>query len=226
MNHSGKALLQQAMQLTGFENWQPEVDVPQLNRPRCRPEELEGIGRVAAVLVLLYVNPETNRRIGPSFKTGFDDFDLKLVLTKRHTNLSNHGGQISFPGGRQESGESLWQTAKRETLEEVGIEFQNIELLGRLNSVYIPPSDFTVQPFVGWHHGRPGFVRAEEEVDEIIEASVRDLLDPAFLCRGDIESASGMKSNVPYYCVDGHQVWGATAIMLGELIERIRRVNF
>ena len=211
MDHPEKRRLKKAMALSGFENWRPAVDVPELNRPQVRPSELEGTGRIAAVLVLLYAS------------SGNRD-DLKLVLTKRHVKLANHGGQISFPGGRQDANETLWQTATRETFEEVGIAPGKIDQLGRLNPVYIPPSDFTVDPFVGWHHGQPDFVRSEEEVDEIIEASVQSLLNPDTLKRGDIKSASGMNINVPYYQVGAHRVWGATAIMLGELIERIRQI--
>jgi len=209
-----KKRLESAMALSGFENWRPEVDVPALNRPPVRPTGLEGDGRIAAVLVLLYDSSESQKQN-----------DLTLVLTQRHAKLANHGGQISFPGGRQDAGETLWQAAKRETFEEVGIAPQQIDRLGRLNPVYIPPSDFTVNPFVGWHQGKPKFVRSEDEVQEIIQASVESLLDPKTLKYGDIESASGMNINVPYYNVDGHRVWGATAIILGELIERLRRAG-
>lgn len=208
-----KATISRAAALPGFESYQPEVDVPALNRPRERPVDKPGEGRIAAVLVLIF-----------DAATG-SSADPKLILTKRQAGLSNHGGQISFPGGRREGDESLWNTATRETFEEVGVDAAGIELVGQLNPVYIPPSDFTVNPFIGWHAGRPKLTRCENEVAEIIEVGIDELLDPKTLQFGDIESASGMNINVPFYAVgkqNEHRVWGATAIVLGELIQRIR----
>lgn len=212
----GKERIAKAAKLIGFENYSPPVDVPALNRPRSRPEKKAGVGRVAGVLLLFYDFDVEN------------DPNLHIVLTKRQADLSNHGGQISFPGGRQEGEETLWETAARESFEEIGIVGNQIEMLGELNPVYIPPSDFTVYPFIGWHIGRPKFVRCEDEVAEIIEVPLAQLLDSKTLQFGDIESASGMNINVPFYAVGNiqqHRVWGATAIMLGEMIERIRQAT-
>ena len=100
-----------------------------------------------------------------------------------------------------------------------------IEILGRLNPVYIPPSDFTVTPFVGWSSNPPHFVRSPDEVAEIIQAPISHLVDPATLKIGDISTAKGVVKNVPFYEVNQHRVWGATAIMLGEFIERIKQVS-
>ena len=222
-----------ALSLPGFEDWRPDVDVPELNRPFSRPEELPGSGRIAAVMVLIY--PASVENVPGNdiphddipqndvlVKNGLDD--STLVLTKRNANLSKHASQISFPGGRQEAGESLQETALRETQEEIGIEANEIEVIGQLNSVYIPPTDFVVTPFVGWHGGQPSFVRCEHEVEQIIEAPLVELLQPTTLVFGDIVSSSGRKLHVPFYQVDEHKVWGATAIMLGELIERLSRI--
>jgi 8-oxo-dGTP pyrophosphatase MutT (NUDIX family) len=202
-----------ALSLAGFENWQPRVDVPHLERPRTRPEDLPGRGRIAAVMILLYPDQSVSESVP------------RLVLTKRHSQLSKHAGQISFPGGRQDPGESLRQTALRETHEEIGISPNGIDVLGQLNSVYIPPSDFTVTPFVGWYSGQPSFVRAPEEVDEIIETSLTHLLDPATMVFGEVGIEDGRTLKVPYYQLGSHRVWGATAIILSELIERLSRVE-
>ena len=206
-----KQQLAEAMSVPGFENWRPKVDVPELNRPFSRPSELDGSGRIAAIMIMVYPHDDGSR----------------LVLTKRHANLSKHASQISFPGGRQDAGETLEQTALRETEEEIGIVASEIEVLGQLNSVYIPPSDFTVTPFVGWHAGVPIFQRSEEEVDQIIEVPIATLTDPATLVHGNIVRSSGETHRIPYYAVRDHQmehkVWGATAIMLGEFIELLRR---
>lgn len=208
MPQDSKTRITAALSLAGFENWHPRVDVPQLNRPRSRPAGLPGQGQIAAVMILMY-------------PVSSDENVPNLVLTKRHSNLSKHAGQISFPGGRQDTGESLKQTALRETFEEIGISQNQIEVLGQLNSVYIPPSDFTVTPFVGWYDRQPKFVRSEAEVDEIIETSVAHLLDPTTMVFGDVKIEDGRTMNVPYYQVGSHQVWGATAIIVSELIERL-----
>lgn len=206
-----KQLIAQAISQAGFDDWTPRVDVPHLNRPRARPKNQPGEGRIAAVLILLYPNPVDR------------EAELQLVLTKRHSNLSKHGGQISFPGGRRDPGETLDQTALRETFEEIGIPSDQIELLGHLNSVYIPPSDFTVTPYVGWFEHQPDFVRSTAEVDEIIVTSLAHLLDPTTLVFGDVQTEGG-KLPVPFYQVGTHQVWGATAIMVSELIDRLNQV--
>ncbi len=231
------------MSLSGFDNWQPfsdvkVVDVPELQRPRHRPDELPGEGRHAAVMLLLYNRDQANDSDRSKMPAAVDWTarlnlgslsGLHLVLTKRHENLNKHAGQISLPGGRQDPGESLEQTALRETGEEIGIAPNQIEVLGQLNSVYIPPSDFTVAPFVGWYHSqgsnidRPKFVLSEAEVDQVIDASVAHMLKPGTLTSGPIEVDDGSILDVPFYQVDGHQVWGATAIILSEFLERVSR---
>ena len=199
-----------ALSLPGFEDWRPRVDVPDLNRPRSRPKGLPGSGRIAAVMMLIYPGPANGESI--------------IVLTKRHASLSKHASQISFPGGRLDAGESLLQTALRETHEEIGIETSRIEILGKLNPVYIPPTDFLVTPFVGWHRGRPSFIPSEHEVEQIIEAPLAQLIQPSTLVLGDVIRSNGQTLTVYFYQINEHRVWGATAIMLGELLERISRV--
>ena len=228
MNILTKEKLVQALGLSGFENWVSPVDAPNLHRPPARPPELSGQGRVAAVLVLLYPTSQTYDRV--SGKPG-DGFDISLVLTKRNTRLSSHAGQISFPGGGKEANETLWQTACRETFEEIGVgrwgadsQAEEIELIGRLNPIYIPPSDFTVSPFVGWQGVAPEFICAPEEVELVIETSLSHLLDPETLKIGEVVSANSGEIEVPFYEVGEHRVWGATAIILSELLERFRRI--
>lgn len=208
-----KQKISAAMGLSGFDRWRPAVDVPHLVRPRLRPDDLPGEGRQAAVMVLLFPD-------GLDFHS-----DTNLVLTRRHDHLTNHAGQISLPGGRQEEGESLIRTALRESTEEIGVLAEKIEVLGKLNQVYVPPTDFTVVPFVGWHDDPPEFIRSESEVAEIIETSLEHLLRPETLVHGTINTEDGTELLVPYYQVEDHRVWGATAIILSELIERLRQVS-
>lgn len=193
----------QALELSEFRDWKPDFDVKHLNRPRLRPAKLDGNGRFGAVLLLLCN----------------DSGSTKIVLTKRAEHLSHHAGQISLPGGRLEPGETAEQAALRETEEEVGVAAGDIQILGQLNQVYIPPSDFTVSPLVGWIEGLPNFQAAPAEVDEIVVVSLTQLLDPATLSSGTIE-VDGRRLDVPFYKVNEHRVWGATAIILREFLLR------
>jgi 8-oxo-dGTP pyrophosphatase MutT (NUDIX family) len=215
--HDDKFFIAAAMNLSGYDQWRPNFDVPHLHRPRSRPAELPGRGKFAAVLLMLFKPDEHD--------------DTRIVLTRRRRDMSKHPGQISLPGGRQDKNESLLDTALRESSEEIGIDPDNVEVLGQLNAVYIPPSDFTVTPFVGWHLGVPQLNPAEYEVAEILQVPIKQLLDPSTLVHGAVETwnkqdpASPRKVDVPYYALGPHQVWGATAIMLDEFIDRLRRLS-
>ena len=225
MSLSAKQTLVRAIALPGFENWVSPVDVPSLHRPPVRPE---GLGRTAAVLLLLYPARKPSDHGTSDQPENF--FDLNVVLTKRNAGLSSHAGQISFPGGSQETTESLWQTALREAFEEIGVgnlgadsQANQIELIGSLKPIYIPPSDFTVSPFVGWQDLAPEFVCEPREVESVIETSLSHLLQPGTLKSGKVVSANSQQIDVPFYEVGEHRIWGATAIILSELLERVRR---
>jgi len=146
-----------------------------------------------------------------------------LVLTRRRDDLNDHAGQISFPGGQQEGSETMPMAALREAREEIGVQESALELLGELSTIYISPTDFEVHPYVAWHERTPVFVPQDGEVAEILEASLSHLLDPDTM-RREIWEMQGYSVEVPFYLVDHHKVWGATAIMMSELIERIRAV--
>jgi len=175
-------------------------------RLRDRASNLRGKPRVGSVLLLLYCR----------------DGEMHLVLTRRRDDLNSHAGQISFPGGRREPDEPLSLTALRETKEEVGIPETAVSILGELSQIYIPPSDYEVHPFVGWHeNGRPQFLPETDEVAEILEVPLSHLLDPDNR-REEPWDFRGHQVTIPFYDVKGNKVWGATAIMLSEFIERLR----
>jgi len=153
----------------------------------------------AGVLVLLY--PQ--------------DGQLCFPLTRRPDHVEFHKGQISLPGGSQENGESLLQTALRETQEEIGVEANAVEALGKLTSLYVPPSNFCVQPFVGYVARRPDFRLEAIEVVELIEAPLAALLDPSTTREEDWEIRGGIW-RIPFYQFGSHKVWGATAMILAE----------
>ena len=218
MEISFRQRLNVAMSQTKLTGWQSPLDVPNLDRPQKRPSDLPGDGKVAAVLALFC--DQSNDEKSDSLPTMPD-----LLLTQRAINLTNHGGQISFPGGRLEPGESTQQAAIRETEEEIGIHESKIELFGQLTSVYIPPSDFTVTPYVGVIRGEPNFKRCHREVEQIVRAPLNQLMEPKALTSGTVTRSNGETLKVPCYRIGGHQIWGATAIMVGELVERLRRAG-
>jgi 8-oxo-dGTP pyrophosphatase MutT (NUDIX family) len=143
--------------------------------------------------------------------------DLCLVLTRRTERLESHRGQISFPGGSMDPGEDALATAKREAMEELGVTPGAVEVLGQLSPLYIPPSGFCIYPVVAWTPVTPAFTPSEEEVAEVLEVPVRRLLLPATRCE-ETWDLRGARVRVPFYAVGTHKVWGATAMVLCELL--------
>lgn len=166
--------------------------------------------REGAVLILLF--PE-----GDDPTT-----EPETVFTVRHTALKHHGGQISFPGGRREEGESLAAAALREAREEVGVDPGMVELLGRLTPLFVPPSRFVVHPFVGVTRSRPDFRIDESEVSRAFTVRLRDLIDPANRALEEW-TLRGTRRSVPCYRLDGELIWGATAMMTSELLTVLTR---
>lgn len=176
---------------------------------RPRPVRPTREWREGAVLVLLYPG---------------EDGELHIVLTRRTDTVEHHRGQISFPGGARENAESLLHTALRETEEEVGIPPGDVDVLGDLPLFRIPPSAFIVRPFVASAPRRPEFRPDPREVSEVLEVPFPLLVDPGIRRETDRE-IGGMKMRIPYFDVPGlgdPPLWGATAMMLSGLIERIR----
>lgn len=177
--------------------------------PRTRLKQYDGIPpRQAGVLALVYPDAE----------------HLYIVLTRRTDHLRGHSGQISFPGGRQDPEDAdLRHTALRETCEELGLCEVVPEMVGSLESVYIPPSHYNVYPSVGLLVYTPDFQPNPHEVAEVIPLSLHALLNPALKAE-EYHTYENVRVRIPYYNVDGHKVWGATAVMLGELEARLRAV--
>ncbi len=173
-------------------------------RPLVRPSGKPGEPRIGAVLLALYE------------KAGAP----QVLLIRRGDGLTYHPGQISFPGGRQETGESLRETALREAFEEVGLVHTNLQMLGQLAPVYISPSDFMVHPFVAWHVGAPSLLKQDTEVAEIIETPL-DLFLNSLPGPPEKRMVNGREVTVPFYRLGPHKVWGATAMILSELVQRI-----
>ncbi|MEZ4802395.1 MAG: CoA pyrophosphatase [Gelidibacter sp.] len=149
----------------------------------------------------------------------------KLILILRKTYKGVHSAQVGFPGGRREdSDESLMHAALRETWEEVGVPIADIEVLKAMTELYIPPSNFTVYPFLGITHETPTFVKQDEEVEDLIEVAMTEFLDEASITSVKVMTSLEKEMTVPAFILNGHIVWGATAMMLSEVKDLLKTV--
>jgi 8-oxo-dGTP pyrophosphatase MutT (NUDIX family) len=175
--------------------------VPSPTRPGWEPGHYPADTRQAAALVLIYPGGA----------------GVAMPLTVRAGHLARHAGQISLPGGATDPGETLAQAALREASEEIGVDPASVRVLGELTPVHVIVSGFTLHPVVGVTDARPHFQAAPGEVDEILEVSVSDLRDASRI-RHATRVREGVAIEYPYFDLLGHQVWGATAMVLGEFI--------
>lgn len=200
-----------ALNLPDFDGFGAQRRMMPFGRPVGRAGDTVDAPRLGGVLLLLYCVDEM----------------LHLVLTKRSDYDGVHGGQISFPGGRHEPPETLAVTALRETREELGVNPADVELMGELTPLYVVPSNFEVYPFVGRFvgTGRPRFVPDVREVAAVLEAPLGMLMDPGARVIENMEIRGGLRYRVPCFRVGEYRVWGATAMMLSEFLERLRYVK-
>ncbi|GAB4034206.1 NUDIX hydrolase [Spirosoma jeollabukense] len=141
---------------------------------------------------------------------------LPLILRPQYDGV--HAGQMAFPGGRMERiDENLTRTALREAQEEVGIRVSDVKVLGLLTELFIPPSNFYVQPVVGVLPYRPDFYPDPREVEAVVEVDLHQLLDETIVGDSKIE-VRGITVDAPFYQIQGYRVWGATAMMISELL--------
>lgn len=153
----------------------------------------------------------------------YPDTDPHLVLTVRRDDLPDHPGQVSFPGGQREAGETLPETALREAHEEVDLPPEPVHLLGALTPLFVPPSNFCVHPFVGVIDHIPSLRPTDREVGSILHVPIAHLLTPETRVV-ETWTLHGRDIDVPFYRVEDYTVWGATAMMLSELLFCIRDV--
>ena len=182
----------------------------ELDRVLLAPEEASQLtvpGRTkAAVLVPVYLQ----------------DGELHSVFTRRREDLRRHPGEISFPGGRLDEGESsLVATALREAEEEIGLPSQAVDVVGALQPTPTIATSYAVYPFVGLIEPGREWTLSPREVAEILELSLSDL-------RGGYQRRRLVRRGIPFrtdtYVLDGHLIWGATARILSDLFARIEKL--
>jgi len=149
------------------------------------------------------------------------DGQLFFPLTQRTDTVESHKGQISLPGGAREANESTQDTALRETCEELSVCPDSWNILGRLTPLYIPPSGFLISPYVACTSTRPVFNPDPVEVAELIETPLALLLEPATV-KWEVWRLRDTLVEVPFFHIYGHKVWGATAMVLSELVVLLR----
>lgn len=193
----------------------PGLEAQSLMIPPTRRKQIEVYekidnARLSAVLVLFYEIEE----------------DIRFVLIKRAQYEGVHSGQIALPGGQYEDSDNgLTETALREAEEEIGIEAKKVILLGKLSPLYIPPSHFKVFPYVGYYPEKPDFKADGTETTEIIEISLNDFCNPEFQTEKGVTTRNGTKVIVPCFYLKGRIVWGATAMVLSELLHLLKQIK-
>jgi 8-oxo-dGTP pyrophosphatase MutT (NUDIX family) len=157
--------------------------------------------RPGAVLLLLYPG---------------SDGAINFPLIKRPDYAGTHSGQVSFPGGKAEPGETIIQTALREAWEEIGVKPEDVNVIGVLSEFFVMPSNFMVTPVVGYLTKRPDFVPDKFEVVRVLEGDVKRLMPDESITTSEILVAKTYKLMAPHFLIDNEIVWGATAMMLNE----------
>ncbi len=165
--------------------------------------------KIASTLLLLY--PNNN--------------DIYFCLTERQTYKGTHSNQISFPGGKNEIGETIKETALRECNEEIGVQIDEINIIGELTQVYVPPSNFLIHPFVGYCDFKPNFKPNIREVKSIIEIKINDLYKSELIKKTKMSFGTKdqrFQVDVPYMDLNNKIVWGATSVILNEFRKMLK----
>lgn len=183
--------------------------------PMLRIQELENLNpdqkkpKQAAVMAVFY----------PGLKE-----ETRFVLILRKTYKGVHSNQVGFPGGRVEvEDRDLMHTALRETEEEVGIPQHEVEVVRELSRLYIPPSNFWVHPFMGVMKKTPVLVPQEDEVEAVLEIALEDFMSDSCLTSEILSTSYAKEIEVPAFILNGHVVWGATAMMLSEMKDILKK---
>ena len=184
--------------------------IPPTRRKQIEAYEQITDARLSAVMILFYKSEK----------------GIRFVLIKRAHYNGVHSGQIALPGGQFETQDvDLKNTALRETGEEIGIDTEKIKVLGQLSPMYIPPSHYKVFPFVGIYPDKPVFQADGTETTQIIEVELEDFLNPSCQTEKKVLTRSGDSVDVPCFYLYDHVVWGATAMILSELLYLLNKIR-
>lgn len=183
---------------------------PISRRLELRKQKNSPKARQSAVLILLYPK----------------DKKICIAMIKRPIYEGVHSGQIAFPGGKKEEDDiDLIQTALRETEEEIGVTQNSITVIGQLTQLYIPPSNFIVQPVVAYTNTAPKFILEETEVDDMLEIDIEDFINPKSIMHKNVLSRNNIRLSVICYFIQNKIIWGASAMILSEFIEVLKKIN-
>lgn len=149
---------------------------------------------------------------------------LKVVFIRRSFYVGIHAGQIAFPGGRYEEQDlNVRTTALREIEEEIGVNPDQVEIIGRLTDIYVPPSNFLISVFVGFMKEKPMFTADEREVDEIIEVDLDEFFKAGVIQEKEfVVPSNNYLVLAPYYKVKNADIWGASAMVMTELLDLLQ----
>ena len=185
-------------------------DVAGRPNPARHDPETSSPARAAATLLLLYPDP---------------DGELTVPLTVRHAELRSHAGEVSLPGGAVEADDrDRAAAAVRETHEEIGVEPAQVRVIGNLDDVWIPVSNYRVRPYVAAMAARPRLIPQLEEVAAVLEVPVRRLLAPDAVTEEEID-VSGFRLRAAVYRYAGERIWGATARTLAMFASVVRQAS-
>ena len=197
--------VQQALSLDPFDTYNTRLKLVPAKRALQPPPD---DARIGATMALLYPFEE----------------EAKVILGVRPDTMRNHAGQVAFPGGKVDPGETFEEAALRETEEEIGVAADQLRLIGRLDSIYIPPSNFYIHPFVAWADARPEMTPSEAEIAVLLEVPISHFGNPENLIYEE-RVIMGHTLNIPHFVVDGYKIFGGTCVILGELNARLAAVS-
>ena len=166
--------------------------------------------------------PEDARKAGVLIMFYSRNGEVHIPFIKRNEYPGVHSGQVSFPGGGWEKDDKdITATALRETEEEIGVKRNLVTAIGTLTNLYIPPSNFLVTPVVAYMDGQPEFKPDPDEVDRILEVPLKELVMPGAIQEKEITIFPDVRLKVPCFYIEEQVIWGATAMMLCELVDII-----
>ena len=169
-------------------------------------------------------NPKFARKGGVLLLLYYSDNELNIALIKRAKDGGVHSGQIAFPGGKHEQEDSsIIETALRETNEEIGVNKNSIEVLGTLTNLYIPVSNYNVYPTVGFCNTEPKFTINKSEVEKMILLPLNNFIKLENIKSGKI-TVKNQEIETKFYKINDQIIWGATAMIISEFIEHIKKL--